>query len=103
VLDQVDIDLNGRPRQSLAHIGDTPEVKGASEIEEWKKLSTIWHDQPPDERIHLFVKLPPSTGEQKPLLQMEHHLEAFFPLFRCSHMLQTLVPLPKSMLQRDSP
>jgi hypothetical protein len=67
VLDQVDIDLNGRTRQSLSLIGDTLEVKGAPEIEEWKKLSTVWQDQPPDDRIHLFVKLL-ASGELKTLL-----------------------------------
>jgi hypothetical protein len=74
MLDQVDVDLNGRTRQSLALIGDTLEVKGVPEIEEWKKLSMVWQDQPPDDRIHLFVKLP-ASGERKTLLQMEHHLE----------------------------
>jgi hypothetical protein len=100
VLNQVDVDLNVRARQSLALIGDTPEVKEAPLIEEWKRVHMIWHDQPPDERIHVFVRLR-ATGKQKPLLRMELHLEAFFPLFRCSLMLQPLVPL--SMLQRDSP
>jgi hypothetical protein len=74
VLDQVDVDLNGRTEQSLALIGDTLEIRGAPEIEEWKKLSTVWQDQPPDDRIHLFVKLP-ASGERKILLRMEHHLE----------------------------
>jgi hypothetical protein len=67
VLDQVDIDLNGRTRQSLSLIGDMLEVKGAPEIEEWKKLSTVWQNQLPDDRVQLFVKLPVS-GEQKTLL-----------------------------------
>ena len=83
MLDQVDIDLNGHARQSLALIGDTPEVKEAPLIEEWKKVYMIWHDQPPDERIHVFVRLR-ATGKQKPLLRMELHLEAFVPFFCCS-------------------
>lgn len=83
MLDQVDINLNGRTRQSLALIGDTPEVKEAPLIEEWKKVYMIWHDQPPDERIHVFVRLW-ATSKQKPLLWMELHLEAFVPFFCCS-------------------
>jgi hypothetical protein len=67
VLDQVDVDLNGCTEQSLALIGDTLEIRGAPEIEEWKKLSTVWQDQPPDDRIHLFVKLL-ASGERKTLL-----------------------------------
>ena len=102
MLDQVDIDLNGRARQSLALIGDTPEVKEAPLIEEWKKVYMIWHDQPPDERIHVFVRLR-AAGRQKPLLRVGLHLEAFFPfkLFCFSLMLQPLVSL--AMLQQDSP
>ena len=73
MLDQVDIDLNGRTEQSLALIGDTLEIRGAPEIEEWKKLSAVWQNQPPDDRIHLFVKLP-ASGEWKTLLRTEHHL-----------------------------
>ena len=96
----MDVDLNGHTRQSLALIGNMLEVKGAPEIEEWKKLSMVWQNQPPEGRIHLFVKLL-ATGERKPLLQMEHHLESFFTLFCCSLMPQPLVPL--SILQRDSP
>ena len=64
MLDQVDVDLNDRPRQSLPLIGDMPDVQSAPELEEWRKVSMIWRDQPPDDHIHLFVKLP-ATGEQK--------------------------------------
>jgi len=100
VLDQVDADLNGRTRQSLALICNTLEVKGAPEIEEWKKLSIVWQDQLPYGRIHLFVKLP-VTGERKPLLRMEHHLEAFFPLFHCSLMPPSLLFPCQSFSNRE--
>ena len=84
--DQVDIDLKEHTRQSLTHLGSTAEVEGAPEVEEWKEVSMIWQDQPPKDRIQLFVKLP-ATGEQKQLLQIEHHLETFFPLFHFSYAL----------------
>lgn len=67
MLDQVDINLNDHSRQSLANLGNTLDIERAPEIEEWKKVSTIWQDQPPDERVHLFVKLS-ATGEPKSLL-----------------------------------
>jgi hypothetical protein len=82
VLDQVDVDLNGRARQSLALIGDTPEVKEAPLIEEWKKVDMIWHDQPPDERIHVFVRLRATTGKQKPLFRIQHLVDVADPTSR---------------------
>ena len=84
--DQVDIDLKEHTRQSLTHLGSTAEVEGAPEVEEWKEVAMMWEDQPPKDRIQLFVKLP-ATGEQKWLLRIEHHLETFFPLFRFSYAL----------------
>jgi hypothetical protein len=92
VLDQVDVDRKGRTKQSLALIGDTLEVRGAPEIEEWNKLSMVWQDHSSDDRIQLFVKLP-ATDERKTLLRMEHHLVEALSLFRCSLMPQPLVPL----------
>ena len=56
-------------------------------------MSTIWRDQPPDDHIHLFIKLP-ATGEQKRLLPVENHLNSFFTLFHCSFMLH---PAPRSL------
>ena len=48
-------------------------------------MSAIWPDQPPDDQIHLFVKLP-ASGEQKASLQLEHHLKSCFPFLHCSPM-----------------
>ena len=81
MLDQVNINLNDHDRRYLANLGDSLDVERAPEIGEWKKVSMVWHNQPPDDTVHLFVKLP-STSESKSLLQMEHHSEAFFPSFR---------------------
>lgn len=84
MLDQVNVDLHDRAAHGS--IGDRPEVKSAPGLAEWHGLWTIWENQPPDGRIHLFVK-PPATGEQKRFFPVEHHLNAFFILFRCSFML----------------
>lgn len=95
----MDVDLNNFNMESLVDLVNTPEVKGAAELAEWKKVSTVWQSQPPDDRIHLFVKLP-LDGEPKPLLRPEHCLEALTCSVVLSLMLQPLAPL--SMIQQDT-
>jgi hypothetical protein len=64
MLCKVDIDISVHSRDSLLHLADDKEVEKAERLEESQTVSNLWRRQPPDDRVHLFIKCP-VVGEQK--------------------------------------
>jgi hypothetical protein len=64
MLCKVDINIRVCSRGSLLHLADKKELERAERLEESQTVSNLWQGQPPNDRVHLFVKCP-AVGEQK--------------------------------------
>ncbi|KAF8817361.1 hypothetical protein BYT27DRAFT_7247583 [Phlegmacium glaucopus] len=56
---KVDIDLGGQTRDSLSQL--TIEEDDGNQMLEWKWVSELWKEQPTLARLHIFMKLLPTT------------------------------------------
>ena len=64
MLCKVDINISVRSRDSSLHLANEKEVEKAERLEDSQTVSNLWQSQPPDNKVHLFVKYP-VVGEQK--------------------------------------
>jgi hypothetical protein len=60
-LSQVDLDL-AQNKKSFSGLDFKEDAKDVQELSPWDHVSDFWPNQPPSNRLHVFVKRP-ATGE----------------------------------------
>ncbi|KAF8351822.1 hypothetical protein F5887DRAFT_932526 [Amanita rubescens] len=67
---KVDIDLNTRTRHSLSQLAITGKGGDGIQMLDWTSVSENWPIQPADRRLHIFVKISPTTGNSRVLARL---------------------------------
>jgi hypothetical protein len=62
--DQVDLQVNHLPKDSLKLLATKKEVQSIEPLDERDTVASVWKSSPPNDMLHLFVEFP-AAGEQK--------------------------------------
>ena len=60
MLYQVDLDLKSHDEDSVSKLAITVDDEGVEKLIDWKTVSDFWPNQPPFDRLDIFIKLLPS-------------------------------------------